>query len=86
MLSRPRKVRKVFFLNDDHLQQRKDFCDYLIEEDITGEDIFFTDESNFDLSNNINSQTNKIRLSKSSLKKLKKGDKATIDLVCKEEK
>ena len=31
MLSRPRKVRKVFFLNDDHLQQRKDFCDYLLE-------------------------------------------------------
>jgi len=68
MLSRPRKVRKVFFLNDDHLQQRKDFCDYLLEEGITGEGIFFTDESNFDLSNNINSQTNKIRLSKSSLK------------------
>jgi transposase len=80
ILTKPRKLRKVFYLNDDHLQQRKDFCEYILEEGIKGEDIFFTDESNFDLSNNINKQTNKVRLSKSSLKKLKKGNKDTIRL------
>jgi transposase len=86
VLSKPRKIRKVFYLNTQQRQKRLAFSNYILNNGITGNDIFFTDESIFNVCIPINKATNVIRLSKSSVKKLKRGDEEVISKVCREEK
>ena len=51
------------------------------ENGIGPEDIFFTDESVFPLFAYMNKGTNKIRLSKKTIRKLKTGDEKSTNLV-----
>ena len=40
----PRRVKRVFFLNKKQKQKRLTFCKEIMEKNIKGENIFFTDE------------------------------------------
>lgn len=83
-LSKPIKAKNTFLLNDVQKQKRVKFCEWVIENQLKGEDIFFTDEKRFYLHKPMNSQTNKIRLSKSNSKKLKDGDYHVCKMVSQE--
>ena len=40
---KPRKIKKVFYLNQKQKEQRLKFCQMILEKGIKGEQIFFTD-------------------------------------------
>ena len=42
---RPRKIRKVFHLTDKQKKERIRFCEKMLELDVSGKQIFFTDET-----------------------------------------
>ena len=48
-LGRPRKVRRVFYLNDKQKKERVKFCESILNKRIKGEQIFFTDETKIDM-------------------------------------
>ena len=60
-LGKPRKIKKVFSINNKKKQERIKYCNKILELKLKGKDIFFTDESIMDLSPFVNE---KIRLSK----------------------
>ena len=78
-LSKPRKATTTFILTKDNKAQRALFADNIIELNIKGSDIFFTDEKYFHLHTPLNPQSNQIRFTKKNLKKLKRGDPAIVE-------
>ena len=82
-LSRPKHMRKVFYLNEKKKEQRLKFLLFMKENSISPDDIFFTDESIINLSSYFG-KNNKIRISKRTAKKLKNGNEAAISLINKE--
>jgi transposase len=81
-LSKPRKVRKVFYLSEEQRKRRLEFAEYIVRNNIKGSDLFFTDESQMNFCIPLNKSTNRIRLTKKSLKELKLGKKEIFDKVC----
>ena len=53
-LSKPIKAQKTFFMNPSDKANRKRFCKYLKENNIKGENVFFTDEKIFNLNGPMN--------------------------------
>ena len=80
-IGKPRKIKKVFSINNIKKEKRIKFCNKIKELGLNGKDIFFTDECIMDLSQFVNE---KIRLSKENSEKLKKGDTEALNLVSKE--
>ena len=82
-LGRPRKVRRVFYLNDKQKKERVKFCENILNKRIKGEQIFFTDETKIDMAPFLNDS---IRLSLENQKKLKSGNEDAYKLMNKPEK
>jgi hypothetical protein len=77
----------VFYLNEKQKLTRLRFCEYIESQQLTGRDIFFTDESPFLFRTFLNKSTNQMRFSKKSLKKLKEGNEEQINKIyCQEKK
>ena len=70
-LGKPRKLRKVFALNEKNKKKRVDYCENLIKNKIKVKNIFFTDETSIKCSSFPRGE--QIRLSEESTKKFKKG-------------
>ena len=66
-----RRLIKRPLLKPHHIEQRKNFAEYIIKNDIDYKKIFFTDEKRFVMNFVPNKQTNQIRLTKEFQKKLK---------------
>ena len=79
-LSKPKKIRKVFFLSTHQKEQRLNFLLFMKKHSITPRDIFFTDESIFTPSSFLN-QSSKIRISKKMQKYLKGGNEKAINII-----
>ena len=75
---KPRKIKKVFFLNKKQKDERIKFCIMILEKGIKEGQIFFTDETKIEMGAYVNGH---IRLSKNSKEKLKKGDEDIFDLI-----
>ena len=71
-LGKPRKVRRVFFLNEVQKKERIKFCENILNRKIRGDQIFFTDETKIDLAPFLNDS---IRLSLNNQEKLNKEKK-----------
>ena len=82
-LGKPRKVRRVFYLNEIQKKKRVEFCESILKRKIKGEQILFTDETKIDMAPFLNDS---IRLSKKNQEKLKSGDEEAFKLVNKPEK
>ena len=82
-ISKPRTIRKVFFLSNEQKIKRVEFCKMILEKKWTGKEIFFTDETQIDLSGYIH---DKIRLSKENEKKLQEGQLDVYDLITRPQK
>ena len=80
---KPYKIRKKPYFKREHLVKRKKFADYIIENNIKGSDIFFTDEKIFLIDFFPNKQTNQIRLSDDMKKKLRQGKEKAENLLSK---
>lgn len=80
---RPRRARTTFKLTDINKDSRKRFAAYILENNIKGRDIFFTDEKRFLLDTPLNPQSNQIRLCKKSYNKLKAGDQKIEEKISK---
>ena len=78
---RPYKLRKKPKIKPEHIIQKKNFAQYILEKEIKGNEIFFTDEKIFLLDFIPNKQTNQVRLSSSMKKKLRKGDEEAEKLL-----
>ena len=75
------KIRKKPLLKDSHKKSRKLFAEYIKEEGINGDEIFFTDEKLFLLDFIPNKQTNQFRLSNNTKKKLRRGDESAEKIL-----
>ena len=80
-IGKPRKIQKVCSINQKKKDERIKFCKKILELNLEGKDIFFTDESILDLRPFVNE---KIRLSKENTEKVKKGDPEALKLLGKE--
>ena len=83
-IGKPRVIRKVFYLKPNDKKLRVQFCQFMKENNITPENLFFTDESIFPLQAYMNKGTNKIRLSKNSRRKIKNGNEESNNLISRE--
>ena len=81
---KPLKVKKVFYLNDDSKTKRIEFCKKIIEQNLEGKNIFFTDETRIDTSPD--TTTESIRLSRLIKNRLKKGEEKAHQLIIRETK
>ena len=81
MLKKPRRAQKTFICTSNFKEQRLEFANYLKENDITGGQIFFTDEKRFTLEIKPNPQVNQIRLTKKWYKKMMAGDEKIYEKV-----
>ena len=79
---KPRKIKRIFYLSKKNKMKRVEFCKKMIEKNISGKNILFTDEAIIDMGCYTNDS---IRLSDNKTK-LKKGDKEAFKLINKEEK
>ena len=80
---KPRKIRKVFFLNEKQKDQRLEFCHEILKRGIRGDQIFFSDETKIEMGSYIHDY---IRLSEENKDKLKKGDEDAFKLINREQK
>ena len=78
---KPRKTLKRPLLTGKHLSKRKEFADYIINEKVDYNNIFFTDEKRFLLNFVPNKQTYQIRLTKENQMKLKQGNEEIKKLI-----
>lgn len=76
--SKPRKVRKVFFLTEEQMQKRFSFCQQILDKKISYKEIMFTDECKIDLSPYTNDL---IRLDPEDKEKLKNGESQAYNLI-----
>ena len=81
-LKKQRKIKRVFYLSKKNKMKRVEFCKKMIEKDISGKNILFTDEAIIDMGCYTHDS---IRLSNDNKKKWKKGDKEAFKLINKEE-
>lgn len=79
----PRKIKKVFYLNQKQKEQPIEFCKMMLERGIKGDQIFFTDETKIEMGSYINDH---IRLSKENKEKVRKGDETALKLLNRPEK
>ena len=63
-LSKPLKVINTFYLTQIHEEKRKKFADYIINNEISSNNIFFTDECRVVLYPKLNKQNNFVRFNK----------------------
>ena len=75
---KPKKIRKVFYLNESQKKKRLEFCQKILEREIDPKSIMFTDECKLDLGAYTRDW---IRLDSESQKKLKAGDLNVYDLI-----
>ena len=80
---KPRKIRKVFHLTKDQKSERVKFCEKILEMGISGQQIFFTDETQIKTGSFIKDS---IRLSKENKEKLKNGKIEAYELINRDEK
>lgn len=73
MFHKPIKIRKEFLNKEKHINARMEFCKMIIEKNIKGEDIFFTDEKNFSVGSMPNKQATQYRFSKKQYASIKEG-------------
>ena len=81
---KPLKVRKVFYLNEDARKKRLDFCKNIIQMNLEGKNIFFTDETRIDTAPNTKGES--IRLSSKIKNQIKKGDEKGYKKINRETK
>ena len=67
-LSKPLKVVNTFLLTDSHEEKRKKFADFILENNINTDNLFFTDECRVVLYPKLNKQNNVIRFNKEDRK------------------
>ena len=80
---KPRKIRRVFYLNSKQKEQRLKFCEEILNRGITGEQIFFSDETKIEMGSYVHDY---IRLSEENKDKIKKGDEEAFKLINREQK
>ena len=78
---KPRKIRRVFYLNSKQKEQRLKFCEEILNRGITWEQIFFSDETKIEMGSYVNDY---IRLSEENKDKIKKGDEEAFKLINRE--
>ena len=71
-LSRPKNIKKVIFLSSINREKRLAFLKFMQENAITSRDIFFIDESNFNIASYMN-HNYKIRLGRKTLREIRQG-------------
>ena len=76
-----RKLIKKPLLRPSHISQRKAFAEYIVKNEIDFKKIFFTDEKRFVMNFVPNKQTNQIRLSKLTQRKLKQNNQEVEKLL-----
>ena len=81
---KPLKVRKVFYLNEEAKKKRLEFCQKIIQMNIEGKNIFFTDETRMDTAPNTKGES--IRLSSRIKNKIKQGDEEGYKKINRETK
>ena len=81
---KPLKVRKVFYLNEDAKKKRLDFCKNIIQMNLEGKDIFFTDETKITTAPNTKGES--IRISSKTKNQIKKGDEEGYKKINRETK
>ena len=67
-LSKPLKIVNTFFLTDSHEEKRKKFANFILENNINTDNLFFTDECRVVLYPKLNKQNNVIRFNKEDRK------------------
>ena len=82
-LSKPKQIKKVFFLSSTNREQRMKFLQFMKKNGIEPANIFFTDESTFNLSSYFN-RNYKIRLSPLTQKKINRGDELAMKKITRE--
>ena len=81
---KPLKIKKVFYLDEDAMDKRLKFCKKIIDMNLEGKNIFFTDETKVDTAPNISNES--IRVSSRIKNKIKKGDKEGYNKINRETK
>ena len=81
---KPLKVRKVFYLNEEAKKKRVEFCQKIIQMNLEGKNIFFTDETRMDTAPNTKGES--IRLSSNIKNKIKQGDEEGYKKINRETK
>ena len=81
LLKRPIKAKKTFFLRQKDKNRRLEFLDMIKEKNLSGKDIFFTDEKRFILNPALNKQTNQIRLNAEGFKEYQKEEGKIFEKV-----
>lgn len=79
-ISKPKQIKKVFFLSTTNKNQRLKFLKFMKRNDIDPSKIFFTDESIFNLGSYFN-RNYKIRLSKETQKQINRGDELAMKKI-----
>ena len=82
-ISKPKQIKKVIFLSSTNKEQRLKFLNFMKKNDIGPANIFFTDESTFNLSSYFN-RNYKIRLSRQTQKKINRGDESAMKNITRE--
>ena len=82
-LCKPKKIKKVFFLSTLNKEKRLKFLTFMKKNRISPKNIFFTDESNFNVSSFFNNNC-KIRLSNKTLEAIKRGNEIALGKVTKQ--
>ena len=75
---KPRKIRKAFYLSEEQMKKRVQFCEEILKRGINFDTIMFTDECKVSLSSYTNDW---IRLEPEFQKKLKNGEKEPYELI-----
>ena len=79
--NKPRKILKRPLLTLNHVQKRNEFADYILNEKVDFNNIFFTDEKRFLLNFVPNKQTFQVRLTKENQRKLMQGNEEVQKLL-----
>ena len=79
-LSKPKQIRKVFYLSTIEKNKRLNFLRFMKQNNLFPSQIFFTDESVFNVASYFN-RNYKIRLSKTTSKLIKNGNESALKKV-----
>ena len=79
-LTKPKQIKKVFFLSSNNKDQRLKFLQFMKKNKISPENIFFSDESIFNLASYFN-RNYKIRLSKKTSRAIRRGNELALQKV-----
>ena len=59
---KPLKIKKVFYLSEEAMEKRLEFCKKIINMNLEGKNIFFTDETTIDTPPNTNNESIRVSL------------------------